>query len=104
MSVRIASVRLLPTVYAAGKASLHGSAQVACQGKGLPVKAKGSVLPLNPARTSVRSLSMDCVSPLLKVSRMLSVCASPMMPSRRRSADTLSPLRVNVGRVLTASP
>ena len=34
MCVRIASVRLLPTVYAAGKAALHGSAQVACQGKG----------------------------------------------------------------------
>ena len=34
MCVRIASVRLLPTVYAAGKASFHGSAQVACQGKG----------------------------------------------------------------------
>lgn len=33
MRVRIASVRLLPTVYAAGKASLHGSAQVARQGK-----------------------------------------------------------------------
>ena len=33
MCVRIASVRLLPTVYAAGKAALHGSAQVARQGK-----------------------------------------------------------------------
>ncbi len=34
MGVRIASVRLLPSVYTAGKAALHGSTQVACQGKG----------------------------------------------------------------------
>ena len=89
MCVRIASVRLLPTVYAAGKAALHGSAQVACQGKGFGTA-------IEPGK--------DFRQVALKVSRMLSVCASPMMPSRRRSADTLSPLRVNVGRVLTASP
>ena len=33
MCVRIPSVRLLPSVYVAGKTAFHGSAQVARQGK-----------------------------------------------------------------------
>ena len=97
MRIRIPSVRLLPSVYAAGKTASTGVLR-------LPVRVNGSVLSLNPVRTSVRSLSMDCVSPLLKVNNMSNVCTSPMMPNSRRSASILSPFRVNAGAVLTASP
>ena len=95
MYVHVSAVHYFPVGYGSGEARLHWGAQPCGQRERFAhVAAKSG--------KGFRQVALGGLC--LQVRTSVSACASPIVPSKRRSADTLSPFRVNTGAVLTASP